>query len=85
MSSRTPDEILAELQPIFEEALDEPGLKVTFSSNATNTANWDSLAHIDIIEMAERRFKVKFALGELQDLKQVGDLVDLIIKKQSSN
>jgi len=81
MPSKSPDEILSELQPIFEEALDEPGLKVDLNSNASNTPNWDSLAHIDIIEMTERHFKVKFALGELQDLKEVGDLVALIIEK----
>jgi acyl carrier protein len=82
MSSPTPAEILTELQPIFEEILDEPGLRVTFNSSALNTPNWDSLAHIDIIEMVERHFKVKFALTELQDLKEVGDLVALVIKKQ---
>ena len=81
MSILTPDAILAELQPIFEEALDEPGLTVTRESNAMNTPNWDSLAHISIIEMVERRFKVRFALGELQDLKEVGDLVDLVVAK----
>lgn len=81
MPSLTQDEILEELQPIFEEALDQPDLKVTLKSNATNTKNWDSLAHIDIIEMVERRFNVKFALGELQDLKDVGDLVGLVMKK----
>ena len=47
-----------------------------------NTPNWDSLAHIDLIEMVERHFKVKFGLGELQDLKEVGDLVDLILEKE---
>ena len=79
----TPEAVLADLQPLFEEALDEPGLTVTRASNASNTPNWDSLAHITLIEMVTRRFKVKFALGELQDLKSVGDLVDLIVKKTS--
>ena len=82
MTDGTPEEILAQLQPIFEQALDEPGLTVTMASNATNTAGWDSLAHIDIIESVERRFKVRFALGELQDLKEVSDLVGLILKKR---
>jgi acyl carrier protein len=39
------------------------------------------LAHIELIEMVESHFKVRFGLGELQDLKEVGDLVDLIIEK----
>jgi acyl carrier protein len=31
----------------------------------------------------QSEFKVKFALGELQDLKNVGDLVALIQKKSA--
>jgi acyl carrier protein len=81
MPDLTPDSVLAELQPIFQEALDNPKLAVTRSSSAPNTPNWDSLSHIEIIEMVERRFKVRFDLGEVQDLKTVGDLVDLTIKK----
>lgn len=81
MVNLTADGVLTELQPIFEEALNMPGLSVTRGSNAMNTKNWDSLAHIELIEMVERHFKVKFALGELQDLKEVGDLVDLILEK----
>lgn len=81
MSKLTPEAVLAELQPIFEEALNEPNLTVTRNSNAMNTPNWDSLAHIELIELVQRHFKVKFALGELQDLKEVGDLVDLIVEK----
>jgi len=81
MAALTADKVLAELQPIFEEALDEPGLSVTRESNATNTPNWDSLAYISIIEMVSHHFKVRFALAELQDLKNVGDLVDLVVAK----
>ncbi len=80
MPSIAPDAVLEQLQPIFQEALNEPALTVTRSSNANNTKNWDSLAHIELIEMVESHFKVRFALGELQDLKEVGDLIDLIVE-----
>jgi acyl carrier protein len=75
-------EVLAELQPIFEEAMDVPGLVVTCDSSALNTPNWDSLAHIEMIELVERRFSIRFALNELQDLKTVGDLVRLIVSRE---
>jgi acyl carrier protein len=83
MPNVSPDDVLEQLQPIFEEVLDQPELRVTRNSNASNTENWDSLAHIDLIEMVQQRFKVKFALGELQDLKDVGDLVDMIVTKMN--
>ena len=79
---KSSEEILTELQPIFEEALNQPGLVVTPASNAMNTKNWDSIAHIELIEMVEMHFKVRFALGELQDLKEVGDLIKLIQVKE---
>jgi acyl carrier protein len=85
MANVTPEAVLTELQPIFEEVLDQPGLTVTRSSSSWNTPSWDSLAHIDLIEMSERHFGVKFALSELQDLKEVGDLVDLIVIKKADH
>lgn len=81
MPDLTPEKILARLQPIFQDALDAPDLRIDLQSSAKNIADWDSLAHIDIIEGVERRFNVKFGLAELQDLKDVGDLVSLVIKK----
>jgi acyl carrier protein len=83
MPEVAPDAVLTQLQPIFQEALNNPKLTVTRVSNALNTPNWDSLAHIELIEMVESHFKVRFALGELQDLKEVGDLIDLIVKKSA--
>ncbi len=84
MPDLTAESVLDQLQPIFEEALATPGLKITMNSNAKNTPNWDSLAHIEIIELTELQFGVKFALGELQDLKEVSDLVNLILKKKGA-
>jgi len=81
MADLTADTVLAGLQPIFAEILDEPGIELSRDSNASNTPNWDSLAYIEIIEMVQRRFKVKFSLAELQKLKDVGDLVDLVLEK----
>ena len=78
---KSADDVLEELQPIFQEALNQPNLVVTPKSNAMNTKNWDSIAHIELIEMVEMHFKIRFALGELQDLKEVGDLIKLIEEK----
>lgn len=81
MPSFSRDEILAALQPIFQSVLNNKAVEITPDSSALNTPGWDSLAHIEIIEMVERGFKVRFGLGELQDLKTVGELVELTVKK----
>ena len=74
-------EILDRLQPLFREVLDSPSLVLTRESNGHNVANWDSLAHITLVSETEREFGVRFALGELEALKNVGDMVDLIQAK----
>jgi len=75
------DSILEELQSIFRDILDQPDLVLTRDSNASNVEDWDSLAHVNLVTAVERRYKIKFALGELQELKNVGDMIDLIQAK----
>jgi len=78
------DTVLEELQVIFRASLDQPDLILTRESNASNVEDWDSLAHINLVLAIERFYKIKFALGELQELKDVGDMVDLIMAKLAS-
>ncbi len=78
------DPILEQLQPIFQDVLDQPDLVITRQSDASSVEDWDSLAHVNIVTAVERHFKVKFALGELQELKNVGDMVDLVNLKLKS-
>ena len=73
--------LLSELQEIFRDVLDQPDLVLTQQSNASNVEDWDSLAHINLVTAVEKRYKVRFALGELQDLKDVGDMITLIQTK----
>ncbi len=74
-------QIIAELQPIFADILDLPDLHLTAATTAPEVEGWDSLAHINIVVAIEKHYKLKFALGELQDLKNVGDMATLIIRK----
>ena len=75
------DNLLEELQEIFRDIFDQPDLVITRESNASTVEDWDSLAHVNLVTTIEKRYKIKFALGELQDLKNVGDMIDLIQKK----
>jgi acyl carrier protein len=74
-------DLLTEIQEIFRDIWDDNSLVITRDSNASNVEGWDSLAHVNLITAIEGRYKVKFALGERQELKNVGDLVDLLQKK----
>ena len=71
-------EILSKLQPIFHDVFDDPSIAVGRESSAESIEGWDSLAHINLVTSVEQEFGVRFALGELQSLKNVGDMVELM-------
>jgi acyl carrier protein len=74
-------EILTRLTPIFRSVFEDPSMTPTEAMSARDVLNWDSLNHVTLIMEVERAFGIKFALGELQDLKNVGALVALIRRK----
>ena len=73
--------IINDLEPIFRDVLDQPELQLRPQSNASNVDGWDSLAHVNLVVTIEKRYRIKFALGELQELKNVGEMAELIHKK----
>jgi acyl carrier protein len=74
-------DLLPEIQEIFRDIFDNDKLVVTRESNASNVEDWDSLAHVNLVTAIEKKYKIKFGLGELQELKNVGDMIDLMKKK----
>lgn len=76
------DTLLAEVQEVFRDVFDQAKLTIDRSSNASTVEGWDSLAHINLVMSIEKKYKIKFALGELKKLENVGDLLDLIAKKR---
>lgn len=66
---------------LFRQVFDDDSIVVDLTSTANDIEEWDSLTHINLVVAVEMRFKIKFALGELQSLKNVGDMVALIDRK----
>jgi acyl carrier protein len=77
----TKDDILPGLAEILRDVFDDPDLVVTHETTADDIEEWDSLNHITIMVAAEERFGVKFKTAELERLRDVGELADLIATK----
>ena len=69
------------VQNICRKVFNDSSLIITDQTSAIDIAIWDSLNHVVLIMEVEKVFNIKFALGELQDLKNVGSLVEIIDKK----
>jgi acyl carrier protein len=74
-------EILTNVAQIIREVLELPKLDVTPATSANDVDEWDSMTHLELISAIEKKYSIRFALGELQALKNVGDMAQLIEKK----
>lgn len=76
-------EIIEKLTAVFHEVFNDNGIVLRDDMTANDVENWDSLTHMLMITKVEEKFGVKFKLKELNKLKQVGDIVDIIVEKNN--
>jgi acyl carrier protein len=74
-------EIKDELQELFRDILGIDDLILEDTTSADDIDEWDSLAHINLVVAIEREFKIRFALGELSDMKNIGAMIGSILEK----
>ncbi len=51
------------------------------ASNASNTPQWDSLRHIEVIFAVESAYQVRFTMPEIAGLRDLGDMRRLLQAK----
>ena len=78
----TDDEIYAGLAEVFHNAFGDSTLALTPQTSAAQVPGWDSVKMVTIILGVEQHFDIKLRSREVDKLKTVGDLADLVkIKK----
>lgn len=75
------DEIMQVLATVFCDIFDDDNLQITEKTCADDIDDWDSLNHINLIVGIEKRLNLKFSLAELKLLENVGDMIELILRK----
>ncbi len=75
--------IYAALTEIFNDVFMTDDMKLTPALTAKDVAGWDSFKQIEIMVSVEERFGIKLNTREIDGLKSVGDLADVIAKKQA--
>ena len=75
------NEIVSRLTPIFRDVFDDDALVVTEGMSAVDVPTWDLLSNINMIIAVEKAFAVKFSIKDVRNLKNVGELLELIKRK----
>ena len=74
-------DVRGELQQIFRDLFDDERIVIFDEMTADDIEDWDSLAHINLINDIEARFRIKFTTKEILSAKNVGEFIRLIEEK----
>jgi len=76
----TREEISNQMAAIFNKTF-HSNIVMSNELTAGDVDGWDSLTHMLLISEVENGFNIKFKLKELNKIKNVGDLIDLVQSK----
>lgn len=76
----TREEVYKRLHEVFREILDDDTIELNDDTVAGDVEGWDSFEHINIIVGVEEEFKFKIPMGKVVTMKNVGEMVDIILE-----
>ncbi|MBO7391138.1 MAG: acyl carrier protein [Clostridia bacterium] len=74
----TEKEIYDRLNDVFRDIFDDDDITVGPKTTAKDIEDWDSLEHIRLIAAVEREFGMRFKMGEVSTMKNVGEMASII-------
>ena len=77
------EEVFVKLNEVFRDVFDDDDITVTDTTTADDIEDWDSLEHINLIAAVEQEFGMKFNMGQVVSMKNVGEMADIIIANLS--
>ncbi len=72
------EKIYERLNEVFRDFFDDEDIELDEETTADDIDDWDSLNHITLIGAVEAEFGVKFTMGEVSGMKNVGEMADII-------
>ena len=77
----TREEAYVKLDEVFQDVFDDEDINVNDETTADDIEDWDSLEHINLVVAVEKKFNIKFNMGEVNSFKNVGEMMDVILKR----
>ena len=75
------EEVFERLNAVFRDVFDDEDITVNDQTTANDSEEWDSLEHINLMAAVESEFGIKFSMGQVVTMKNVGEMADIILQK----
>ena len=80
----TREEVFEKLNDIFRNNFDDDSIELNDETSSADIEDWDSLEQINLVVAIQETFHVKFNIGEVNAMKNVGEMVDFILEKMGA-
>jgi acyl carrier protein len=79
------EQIISGIRDTVAAVIGHSSFEMRDDITAADVPGWDSLTHMTIITRIEKHFGVKFKLKEVNKLKNMGSLIELVGQKLAGN
>ena len=76
----TRQEVYERLNKVFREELDDETIELHDETVASDVDGWDSFEHVNLIVAVEEEFQFKIPMNKVISMKNVGEMVDVILE-----
>ncbi len=77
----TREEVFEKINEVFRDVFEDDDITVNDATTAADIEDWDSLEHINLMNAIESEFDIKFTMGEIVAMKNVGEMANAIMAK----
>ena len=77
----TREEVFEKINEVFRDVFEDDEITVNDATTAADIEDWDSLEHINLMNAIEQEFGIKFTMGEIVAMKNVGEMATSIMGK----
>lgn len=74
-------DVYGRLNEVFRDVFDDDRITVTAATTADDIEDWDSIEHINLIGAVEDEFGLRFKMGEVSGMKNVGEMAAIILAR----
>ena len=75
------EEVFEKLTTVFRDVFDDDEIEINDETTSADIDGWDSLMHITLMDAVEEEFDVHFDMKTVVKLKNVGEMVDVILEE----
>ena len=76
----TREEAYERLTKVFRDVFDAEDIVLCDETTSDDIEDWDSFEHINLVVAVEDEFSFKIPMGKVITMKNVGEMVDIILE-----